>query len=208
MNSNQTTDRDEHNRQVKQKILDAARELLLAGGVEGFSMRKLAAKIGYTATGIYHHFPNKQAVLQALINTDFKAFRASLGKIGQVDDPIDRIRKMAIAYVEFAMEFPDHYRLLFMTPPAVAEHEIKVGDPAEDAYAFLRLTVEEGLAAGRFRAEFTDADELSQIIWSCVHGLVALHIAKRTDPWVPWRPLAATTDRMCDALLRGLKAED
>jgi AcrR family transcriptional regulator len=200
-------DREEHNRQVKRKILDAARELLLADGVDGFSMRKLGAKIGYTATGIYHHFADKQDVLKALMDADFKAFRAGLGRIGKVDDPIERIRKMGIAYVDFAADHTDHYRLLFMSPPVEhAEGEVVRGDPAQDAYAFLRESVAEGLAAGRFRPEFKDADELSQIIWGGVHGLVSLHIAKGNDPWVPWKPLKAAFRRMNDALIRGLTA--
>ena len=202
------TDREEHNRQVCQKILDAARALLLAEGVEGFSMRKLAARIGYTATGIYHHFADKQSVLRALLDADFKAFRNALGRIGRVDDPIERIQKMGMEYVDFAEKFPDHYRLVFMTPPAThIEGTLKRGDPSEDAYAFVSKTVAEAHTAGRFRPEFKDVDELAQIIWAGVHGLVSLHIAKGNDPWVPWRPLKPTFRRMSDALFRGLLAE-
>jgi AcrR family transcriptional regulator len=201
-------DREAHNRQVRQKILDAARALLLADGVDGFSMRKLAARIGYTATGIYHHFADKQAVLRALLDADFRAFRKALGRIGRVDDPVERIQRMGPEYIDFATRYPDHYRLVFMTPPTtVTETAITPGDPAEDAYAFVRQTVAEGLAAGRFRPEYADADELAQIIWGAIHGLVSLHIAKGNDPWVPWRPLEPTFRRMSDALFRGLLAE-
>lgn len=198
-------DREDRNLAVKRKILEAARELLLADGVDGFSMRKLGARIGYTATGIYHHFADKQDVLKALMDQDFRTFRAGLGRIGQVDDPIERIRMMGVAYVQFAVDHPSHYRLLFMTPQVKqSESEVTRGEPAEDAYAFLRETVVEGLAAGRFLPEFQDADELSQIIWGGVHGLVSLHIAKAHDDWVPWKPIGPTFQRMYDALLRGL----
>lgn len=202
------TDREEHNRQVRQKTLDAARALLLAEGVDGFSMRKLAARIGYTATGIYHHFADKQEVLRALLDADFKAFRTAIGRIGRVDDPIERIQRIGLEYVNFAEKHPDHYRLVFMTPPAThMEGALKRGDPSEDAYAFFSKSVAEGLAAGRFRSEFKDVDELAQIIWAGVHGLVSLHIAKGNDPWVPWRPLKPTFRRMSDALFRGLLAD-
>jgi AcrR family transcriptional regulator len=201
-----TIDREEHNREVKKKILAAARELLIASGVDGFSMRKLGAKIGYTATGIYHHYTSKQDVLKALMEADFKAFRSGLGRIGNVQDPIERIRKMGVAYVDFAVDHPDHYRLLFMTPILANSDYASVtrGDPAEDAYAFLREAVAEALDGGRFRPEFKSADELSQIIWGGVHGLVSLHIAKGNDNWVPWKPIRPVFKRMNDALLRGL----
>jgi AcrR family transcriptional regulator len=203
-------DREEHNRQVKQKILSAARALLLSEGIDGFSMRKLAARIGYTATGIYHHFADKQEVLQALLDADFTAFRNALGRIGRVDDPIERIQRMGREYVNFAEKYPDHYRLVFMTPPTThMEGGLKRGDPSEDAYAFVSKSVAEALQAGRFRPEYKDVDELAQIIWAGVHGLVSLHIAKGKDPWVPWRPLKPTFARLSDALFRGLlKPED
>jgi AcrR family transcriptional regulator len=203
------TDREEHNRQVRQKILDAARALLLAEGVEGFSMRKLASRIGYTATGIYHHFADKDEVLRSLLDADFRAFRSALGRFGRVDDPIERIQRMGIEYVNFAERYPDHYRLVFMTPPAThMEGGLKRGDPSEDAYAFLSKSVAEAFAAGRFRSEFKDVDQLAQIIWASVHGLVSLHIAKGNDPWVPWRPLQATFRLMSVALFRGLLAKN
>ncbi len=203
--------REAHNQEVKRRILDAARELLLADGVEGFSMRKLGNRIGYTPTGIYHHFADKQVLLQSLIIADMRVFRSALGVIGEVTDPIDRILRMADAYLMFASEQPNHYRMLFMLPqlqPPDAENEaIQHGDPAEDSYAFLKQAVVQSMDQKRFRPEFTDPDELTQILWAGVHGLVSLHIAKCNDlDWITWKPLKPTFRKMVEALMRGLVA--
>src|SRR5207249_1549531 len=56
-------------------------------------------------------------------------------------------------------------------------------------------------------AELSAADEVAQIAWGAMHGLVALHIAKVDDPWIPWRDVSETAARACDALLRGLVRE-
>jgi hypothetical protein len=78
------------------------------------------------------------------------------------------------------------------------------GDPSEDAYAFLRETCAETIAAGRLRPEFQDAEEVAQMAWAAMHGVVALHIAKGDDQAIPWRDARETAAHACAALMRGL----
>ena len=80
---------------------------------------------------------------------------------------------------------------------------IEKGNPAVDCYAYLRSTVEQGLAAGRFRPELTDVDMLAQTFMSGMHGIVSLHIARGKDPWVKWRPVRRRAELMVDALIQG-----
>ncbi len=79
-------------------------------------MRKVAEKIGYTATTLYNHFEDKDALIRALCDADFGALHDSFRHIGRIADPIDRLRKLGQAYIEFALEYPSHYRFMFMTP--------------------------------------------------------------------------------------------
>lgn len=202
--------RDRAKQETRELILEAATELLIAGGVAGFSMRKLAAKIGYTATAIYFHFPDKDSLLGAVVDQQFIAFRKSFERIGKVTHAVERLAKMGKAFVDFALEHPDHYQFMFMNTSIKALPKgggIERGNPAQDCYAFLRATVQESLSAGRFRAEFKDADQLAQLFFAGVHGLVALHIARGEDPWVEWRPIRPTAKKMVEALLRGLLRE-
>jgi hypothetical protein len=67
--------------------------------------------------------------------------------------------------------------------------------------------VQEGMDAGRFRPEFTDAHQLAQMTWSSVHGIISLQIAKCHDPWVDWRDLRTTAKAIIDALIRGILRE-
>jgi hypothetical protein len=77
-------------------------------------------------------------------------------------------------------------------------------NPDQDAYAFLRATVAEAIAAGRLREECDDPDAVAQILWSGVHGLVSLHLTKGDDPCLPFRPVKATAKLMVDTTVRGL----
>ena len=176
-------------------------------GYEATTMRAIAAKIGYTPTAIYHHFRNKEALLTELSTQDFRALAQAFQQIGQVADPVERLRRIGKAYVEFGLTHPMHYRLMFMTPhPRVndAKHGIAQGDPSQDAYAFLVQTCEQAIASGRFRPELQDPHEVAQILWSSRHGLVSLRIAKEHDDWVQWRDVQTTATRLHDVMFNGL----
>jgi AcrR family transcriptional regulator len=208
-----TTERRERERQeLKTRILDAARELFAEQGFEAVTMRKIAERIEYSPTAIYFHFKDKQALLQELCDTDFGALAQEFQKIARIADPIDRLRQIGRAYVSFATEYPNHYRLMFMTPPPVgmcaADSRIARGNPEEDAYAFLRATAEEAIASGRLRPEFKDADLVSQMVWAGTHGVVSLHIAKQGDDWVEWRDARKTAQALIEVMIRGLVREE
>ena len=104
---------------------------------------------------------------------------------------------------------PHHYHVMFMTrTPAHDHHGIEKNNPEEDAYGFLVQTVADGIAAGRFRPEFTDAHELAQIHWCGLHGVVSLHLAKEGDEWITWRDAATTAGKMIEVLIRGTIREE
>lgn len=206
--------RHQQKQETREKILAACRELLLSEGFHGMSMRKLAAKIGYSATAIYFHFPDKDALLGELVEREFMKFRRGFDQAGQPDasgvpatDPIERLRRMGMIYVQFGLEQPAAYKFLFMNTQIEQFPKIGLiehGNPAQDCYAYLRSTVVEGLAAGRFRAELTDPDQIAQLFFSSTHGVVSLHLARGKDPWVPWKPVHDTAREMIEALIRGI----
>ncbi len=206
--STSSLDRREFLKQeTRERIVKAAVELLLTEGVGGFSMRKVAAKAGYTATAIYFHFPDREALLGEVCARQFGAFRQSFERVGRVADPIERLGKMGKVFVDFAVEHPDHYRLMFLSSNfnvIKKEAFIERGNPAQDCYAYLKATILDAMSAGRFRSELTDADELCQFFFASLHGLVALHIVKGDDRWVKWRPIGPTAGKLTEALIRGL----
>jgi AcrR family transcriptional regulator len=205
------TDRREREKlAMRTKILDAARELFAEHGYDAVTMRQIAERIEYTPTAIYYHFKDKDALIRELCDADYSALAAQFQKIATVANPRERLRAMGRAYATFAFEHPNHYRLMFMTPsrPGETGPLEKKGNPDQDAYAFLLWTVGQAAAAGRLRPEFNKDPELTaQVIWGAVHGVIALHIAKGTDPWIAWRPIQQQVEAMLDLIIRGLTAE-
>src|SRR5439155_21737697 len=111
------------------------------------TMRAVADRIEYSPTAIYLHFADKEALLQELVSSDFATLAAHFQKLGKIDDPVERLVKCGKAYVEFGIEHPNHYLLMFTMrpPPGVGPKQEdlveKRGNARRDAYAFMRDTV-------------------------------------------------------------------
>jgi AcrR family transcriptional regulator len=206
-----TLERRERERQeLKIKILDTARELFVAEGYDAVTMRKIAERIEYSPAAIYAHFKDKTSLIRELCETDFRAFAQTFLEFLQVTDPIERLRRAGRAYVDFALENPQHYRLMFMTPrPIIDGEDGEANDPGRNAYAFLRNTVEDAVAQHLLRPELTDTDLVAQTIWAGLHGVVALHITscRENDHWMSWAPLETRRAQMAEVILRGLLAD-
>jgi len=200
--------REREKSETRDKILDAARELFVAEGYEGVSMRKVAEKIEYSPTAIYVHFADKNELFHELCRQDFARLQEVMQMQALPDDPMEALRQIGRSYIDFGLHFPNHYVFMFMTPhpahePDEEDREI-MGNPEKDAYALLKVAVQRAIDAGCFREELRDADLISQTLWASVHGVISLNIAKQQDPWVEWRPLRDRAEMMLDITLRGM----
>jgi len=203
MGSNERREREKA--ELRARILDAARELFAEHGFEAVTMRKIAERIEYTQAALYFHFPDKDALIRELCVHDFYEFGQRFAALASEKDPIERLRQAGRAYADFAISHPQHYRLMFMVPDNAKDNDADwKGDPAHDAYAFLRWTCQEAIEQGRMKPEFADADLASQTAWAAIHGVVSLHITHCQGNWIAWRSLEARIDAACDALVSGM----
>lgn len=198
-----TTERRERERlEIRDKILAAARELLVTEGFERMTMRRIAQAIEYTPTAIYHHFKDKDEVAIALCREDFARLLGALQQAPAPRDPLAAIRGLGMAYARFALEYPNHYRFMFMTP-AKPEHEITPEEPGWQAFHVLRETVASAQKAGLLRPG--SVDTLAQVVWACLHGVLALLITYRPDQF-PVPPAKDLIEQVIETSLRGVLA--
>jgi AcrR family transcriptional regulator len=197
----------EDREKLRTSILNAARLLFVERGIEAVTMREIAKKINYSATTLYNHFADKEALLQAVCDEDFLALASGMHAIMQIPDLIDRIRALSKGYANFALEHPSHYRLMFMTPRAPCNREmtqIQQGNTEQDAYAQLKLVVQEAFNAGLFKPALTDFELLAQTLWASIHGVCSLEIALGHETWIQWTDVEARLSLMQNAILNGL----
>ena len=171
-----------HKDDLKETILRAAKELFLEKGYDATSMRNIAEKIEYSPATIYLHFKDKNEVFYALHQEGFRMLVASFRTLINVSDPFERLKAMGQVYINFAIENPDFYQLMFVMqePMEVLELDIaKCWDEGEDAFRFLVETVVACQEKGYFKG--MEPTGLSFTVWSTVHGLASLRTSGHLD---------------------------
>jgi AcrR family transcriptional regulator len=109
----------------RERILDAALELIDAHGIEGFSMRRLGTHLGVDPMAVYHHIGGKRAIVLALVERVFAGFSVpdTAGTWQQ------RVRAWARAYRELALAHPGLVLQIVSDPQAVAIAAVHVNEP-------------------------------------------------------------------------------
>ncbi len=192
---------------VRTLILDTARELFVANAYEAVTMRRIAEAIDYSPTAIYLHFKDKETLFRELCKTDSIALAQAFQSIATEPDPLVRLRRIGLSYIEFRGSHPNHYRLMFLGSHRLDPEtlpDMGHGNPEQDGYAFLIRTLEDAIAQGRLRHELADAHLIAQAYWASVHGVLALHLTRAGDPWIEWRALTDTAALVIDSMLLGL----
>jgi AcrR family transcriptional regulator len=180
---------------TRRAILDATEALLVEEGYDAFSMRRLAARCGYTAPTIYHHFGDKPRLLDTLLDARFRKLLAQLRRVPTGLDGVETLRWLARAFARFATRNPNHYRLISAARRADAQEPRAI----EEIRELLRRPLRELASAGRLRV---DTETASQVCWVVVHGVTSLRNTVPDHPWVP-----DLLDIAIDTALRGLLYE-
>lgn len=157
-----------HHGDLRAALLSATRSLLDEGGVVAVSLREAARRAGVSPAACYRHFEDKEALLTALAVQGFEEFTLALGRA--VQGGHKSFAEMGVAYVEFAVQRPGLFRLMF--GPAVADRS-RSPELLQAIAASTRL-FEAGLKS------HTKAGREDRVIalraWATVHGLATLAI--------------------------------
>ena len=106
--------RHDENIRMKNRIKKAALTLFLREGIEAVTMRKIAVRIKYSPGTIYNYFANKNEIFLELRSDGFALFRSYQEKSRGHKSPRKRILEHGRAYLEFALENPRLYELMFI----------------------------------------------------------------------------------------------
>ena len=197
--------REREREELRQEILDAARELFVNEGYENVSMRRIAEKIEYSPTTIYLYFEDKASLLFAICEETFAKLAKRIEAITQQsEDPIDALKRGCRAYVDFGLKYPNHYKMTFMNNSERherAERYLREGAMGFRCYSLLRANVDECIKQRKFLE--TDVDAITQAIWAAGHGITSLLILKPDFPWANRNKLI---DLMIDSFIAGLRA--
>jgi AcrR family transcriptional regulator len=118
------TRRERDAQKMKADILAAAREIAEQEGFESISIRKIAQKIEYTPSIIYHYFSNKEDIIAQLLQNGYLRLTTSLASSTEVsEDPEERLSAMTRAYIETALNIPEEFIIVHVdSSPDVTKH--------------------------------------------------------------------------------------
>jgi AcrR family transcriptional regulator len=193
-------DSDKEN--LRQEIMDAAREMFVAEGYAHVSMRKIADKIGYSATTIYLYFKDKNDLLHQICEQTFARLAQNIKAIQQLsDNPLEKLRSGLREYIHFGLKNPSQYEIVFITPlPQGIEKEFEETN-GRIAFDTMRSVVAECISANLLKNN--DVELISQTLWAGIHGVTALLIQHGGFPFVERETLI---DSLIDTLIGGIKA--
>ena len=143
-------------------------------------MRAVADAVGVSAPSIYLHFADKDQLMLAVCESQFALFDEYVESAAAgIADPVERVIARGRAYVQFGVEHPAHYRVLFM-----AETTAQPTPEFLSRSGFARLIddVVECIDTGRFPP--ADALLLATGLWTVAHGATSLAIARPGFPYV------------------------
>lgn len=188
---------------LRGEILDATRDLLAQrGSADDVSIRSVAKAVGVSAPSIYRHFADKQELIDAVVADLFGLLddvmtEATTG----IDSPPERLRQEGLAYVRFAREHPEQYRLATMQNTTAAGGIDQV--LSSGAFTNFTQTVTECMAVG-FLIE-GDPINVALDLWAAAHGIASLLVAK---PFLPWGDPEEVADRVLCAAVMGRAVGD
>jgi AcrR family transcriptional regulator len=186
---------------LRQQILEAARDLFVEDGYENLSMRKIAERIEYSPTTIYLYFKDKAELLRAICDQTFVGLIEEFEELrARQVDPVTFFKESARIYMNFALENPNQYRVTFLMPSQGVYGDLRQHDNvAIGAFDYLRGTIEAMMNEGHIRKG--DVEVAAQLVWTSLHGLCAGLIMQTDFPWLEREKLI---EGMLNQIMHGL----
>jgi AcrR family transcriptional regulator len=195
--------RTREKQELRRQILLAARKIAADEGWQSVTIRKIADQVEYSPAAIYEYFESKEAILLALMDEGFRALLAELESLRAVDThPVAYLVTIGQAYWRFAWQHPELYQIMhglggvpFGTAEAPRE--------AKKIFEFVKEAVREARAAMGISNPVTD--EMIEIVWATLHGLVSLSMSGRI-PTAHWAEKTPLVEQAMQQLINGWRA--
>jgi AcrR family transcriptional regulator len=170
-----------HHGALRAALIAEALLVIAEHGEAALSLRDLARRLGVSHAAPQRHFPTLDALLAAIAEEGFGLLAATVEvAVPSSASPVDRLADAGWAYVRFALDHPNHFRVMFSGRLSQTQPSPPLQAVMSRAYSVLLGTIEAGQSAGQMADG--DATELATAAWAQVHGLASLLIERRLGP--------------------------
>ncbi len=174
-------------RDLRERIVEAARDIVGEQGLDGLSMRALAVRIEHSPATIYHHFRDKEELLGSVMAEGFarlgRSMEEEMEEAGAGATPLERYAATGRAYARFALENTGYFRAMFEVPGVAyleqcpEQRPVPEGEPGTDSFDSLVDLLRQASDSGEVRVD--DAERAAVIGWGLIHGLTSLYVSGR-----------------------------
>ncbi len=163
---------------TSQQIYQCALGMLEAEGPQAVSMRRIANQVGITAMAIYHYFPSRQALLNAIVDSEFQQlvnFFAQSGKNGTFEN---KVIHGLDGYMDYAFTHPRIFDYVFSSArPGARRFPEDFRARRSPTLNQVADMIVEGIRLGKLKRD--DPLEIAMELWAHVHGYLMLYRAGR-----------------------------
>ena len=166
---------------MRERLAATALDIYRREGIDALSFRRIAEAAGISHTLPYRYFDNKDALLARLRTDAVHRFEAYVRQREATHtQPLERIRAVTAAYVDYVRRWPADYLLIFAThqPPPDQFRELLAARRSLFEHAV--EVVQQGLNQGALQLpRNVSARQLTHTVWVSLHGLMTLHVANQ-----------------------------
>ncbi len=193
-----------HHGDLKKTLIEAGVTILGEEGIKNLSLREAARRAGVSHTAPYRHFEDKDALLAAIAEEGFHRLILKLeeGIARHPTNPLQRHYAIGEAYVQFALENPNHLQVMFGNVFEDYKKYPTLKEASEKSFGLLVETIKDCQKAGIVKK--TNSLQLALVAWSAIHGLSMLAIEKR-NKWISENN-SRIIKILGDVLFNGMKA--
>jgi AcrR family transcriptional regulator len=176
-----------HHGDLRAECVRAAVELLEESGETALSLRAVARRAGVSPAAPYRHYADREALVSAVAAVGYRELAGRLAAAHPSPSTPEQLASVAVAYVQFALDRPALFRIMFGEPCDRDNDERVAATAAVSQY--VRGIVERAFPDA-------DVDAMATAIWALVHGLAFLHLDGKLDARTP----SAVADRVTAAI--------
>jgi len=192
-----------------ERMLDAASDLLVTGGYEALSMRKVAAMVGLSQAAIYRHYADKADLVGAIVERGYGLLRASIEGLDDAkSNPVGLLEIGIRGYVEFAIQNSSLFKAVLLQDIGPSQERVNALSPGvarqRRTFAVLASLMARGMAEGIFTAG--DPEVTAQAVWAAMFGLAARMVLEPGNGEDAERK-RLVIDRQIEIILHGLRGK-
>ena len=163
-----------HHGDLKNALIKSGVRIISKDGAHALSLRKVARQTGVSHAAPYAHFTDKQALIAAISTEGYKKLYEQIARVAELyrSDPLHRFVEAGWAYVQFALDEPDHFKITLSSLVEKEQDYPSFVEVAKQTFSLVIEIVAECQQANILRQG--PADLMAVSVWALMHGFVSL----------------------------------